>query len=290
MKADKIIKDISYGVIVIDGNGNIEEINDSACKILHFVNDGNILTDLFLDTKNDEFTQIILDSAFSRKPLINRKIKYYLDNGQELVLNVKSSIVTSEQGEHEGIIVSFDDVTNEEKLLKNRKDSSFIFVIMTCFVCLSVYVYDIWLYFDKPLETTVLSKITVLVGAIICVLLMKKLNYSFEDIGLGLKNIKRNLVVDSLAACIAAVLLVLIKIIILKVNPSFSFYCADGKFFDFAKYTPSGYFLYALSVLAQEFESRGIVHESVKRIIDSKYSNSLAIIVSSLFFWSFTRI
>lgn len=86
----------------------------------------------------------------------------------------------------------------------------------------------------------------------------------------------------------AVILMCLIKLLILKLFPSFTFYTANNQFFDFSKYTVPQRVEYAICVVAQEYLSRGLVYECVRRIVttddNEKYADYIAIVISSLYF------
>ena len=112
--------------------------------------------------------------------------------------------------------------------------------------------------------------------------------FTINDLGLRIKGIKKHVKTDAILTAVSVLIMIIIKLLIMLFVPTFTFYNPDNVFFDFSKYTLIQKLEYAICVIAQEYLSRGLVYECVKRIVltdrNSKYVDYIAIVVSSLYF------
>lgn len=288
MDTERLLRDVADGVIVLDRNGTIEELNPSFCHLLGLTRDykGEKYPALMADTaraENDDFHQMLLEALNDRKSVHKKRIRFVLTDGTERTLDVTSSLLLSQDGEaNEGVFLSISDATEEEKMRQKFYSSSQVFILLLIVVCLWIYVFSIWDYSGRGLPTYVMSKLLVLVALIPAIGTRHLLHLSYEDVGLGVRGCKKVIVTDSLLTLAGIVLLIVVKLFMMRFVPGF--FTEGVPFFSFGKYPPLEYFTYALSVIGQEFISRGVVHECMSRVIPGKYYEVISIIVSSIMF------
>lgn len=104
-----------------------------------------------------------------------------------------------------------------------------------------------------------------------------------EDMGLRVRGIGRVLVIDTLISIAVLGLMILLKWIMLRWGMD-DFFIPARPFFAWGKYPLSDYLFYALSVVGQEFVSRGVVYECMRRILPGEHNEVFAIVVSSMIF------
>lgn len=109
---EKILNNISDGLLAIDLDGTIFFVNPSAERIMGIPSVillGNKVSAFLMEAnENDEFFQCILDAIYEKRT-IDTISSYHL-NGREARLHVETAILR-ENGEAMGIIVSFYDLT-----------------------------------------------------------------------------------------------------------------------------------------------------------------------------------
>lgn|GEM_PF-914163 len=128
-KLSGFLNGLPEGIIMIELNGKIKEINNSACEITGFIKNeaiGKAINDIFrIHAKyfNEDASNLI------HQVLNNTHPKHFINNTTLLnksgnLLNILFSVVPvkNESGNLEGLIISFIDVTEKYKKEANRKD------------------------------------------------------------------------------------------------------------------------------------------------------------------------
>ena len=110
---ERILRDMSEGVMVIGLNGHIEQINPKACKLLGLIESGAVgkpLAKFFFDQpENDAFTQTILDAIYDAHGLHVTVVPYF-DGASVRYLHVTTSFLHHEN-RRIGIIAVLADVS-----------------------------------------------------------------------------------------------------------------------------------------------------------------------------------
>lgn len=284
-----LLKDIEEGIIVIGNDGTILNINNKAKKILNIKEDytNKKYALFFNDDNNDAFHQMIIDAIENKLISHKKRIKYNV-NANKKTLYISSSILSNSDGIQEGVILSFDDVTNEEKLKKRIDDSALMFIILVALLSVWMFACAIFINDEDPINSSLFGRFIMYLPLLFTPIAVNICNFSKEDLGLKTKGIKKYVILDSLLTIVAVIIMCIIKLLIQKLIPTFTFYNPNNVFFDFSKYTIYGRIEYGICVISQEYLSRGLVYECVRRIIvtdkNSKYVDMIAIIVSSLYF------
>ena len=283
---DRISRDISDGLIVLDMNGSISFINPSAGKMLE-VGDirrsDNAVSVMQEDFKqdNDEFFQFLLNAVYERDKTHTGEVSFDTRQGHKKWFSVSTSFLYGEDGvTQEGVLVRLVDITDIRALRQKTYDSAFVFVLMMAGVCLWSFVYLIWKGLGAPIADTVMTKVVEFFGILAFYILWKYTSITVRDMGLSVKGAGGYIRKDLLYTLAAAGILVVIKLVLLKLAPSLF---ARRVLVDFSGWDWSCT-LYPVTVVTQEFLTRGVIHESVNRIMPGKYSDFWAILVSSLFF------
>lgn len=286
---NRLLQDIEEGIIIIDNDGTISSINPKALKILNIKGDyiGRKYASFFSTDNNDEFHQMIIDAVENKRISHKKRIKYNTSNTIN-TLYISSSILKDSEDNQIGVILSFDDVTIEEVLKKKISDSALIFIILVALLSIWMFACAVFINDENPINSSLFGRFIMYLPLLFTPVAIKICGFTIEDLGLKIDGIKKHIKLDTLLTLIGVLVMCLIKLIILKVNPSFTFYNPNNVFFDFSKYTILGRLEYGICVISQEYLSRGLVYECVRRIVstdkNSKYVDTIAIIVSSLYF------
>ena len=177
-------------------------------------------------------------------------------------------------------MVQLIDETEIYNLRQKAKESAAMFVIMMAATCVWVFAYELWLYMNEPISSSALTTVIEIFGFLVFYVIYRYTSITMKDVGLSIKGKGKYILIDTLFTLVLFVILVGIKVYLLKNNPT-TFMA--NKVFNFDVFDWSCY-MYPLTVIVQEFLTRGVIHESIKRIMIGKYSDFWAILVSSLFF------
>lgn len=281
---NSIIENLDDGVMIIDSTGRITDANKSAERILGIENLINKkyadMLSLNPNPNNDTFFNCILNAYSNRDVVHRKKLNYEKATGEKYTLWVTSKSYY-EGNMFKGMLISFSDVTKEEVLETKRHDSTITFIIVLVTMAIWSFITRIWELLGRPIPVGVFNKLMVLIFLLPAFLILNFTSLTTNDIGLSIKGKKKYFIIDTVFTVIALMIMIIIKIIILKYNPSFF---KTKEIISFDGLTTFNNVFYAVSVVAQEFMTRGVIHESFKRVIVSKHNNELAILVSSLVF------
>ncbi|MBQ6560593.1 MAG: PAS domain S-box protein [Erysipelotrichaceae bacterium] len=282
----RILRDVNDGIVAIDHSGTILFTNPRFYEILNIEGnvDGNKYASLMMnDSKNnDDFHQMLLQAIEEKETTQEGKVSYVRKDGTVIKLRVNSSFIYDEETKNsEGVTIEFSDITAEELYAAKYHDSAVSFIVLLAGVCVWVFLYGLWIYLGQPLHVNTMTNILLGISGIMFLVHHHFSSLTLKDVGLSTENLGRNLLVGVLVTIAGIGLLVIAKLILLKVNPSY--FPADKPFFDFKRLT-IWEFTYVISVVWQEFVARGVVHESLRRVIPGKYSEVMALVMSSLFF------
>ena len=284
----RITRDISDGIIVLDLHGEIMLVNKCASEILKsddivygakysavMMNDQN--------RENDRFHQFLLDAVYDKTKTHKGDLEYTCPDGTVKTLHVSTSFLFGEDGtEHEGVVIQFTDITEVSLLRRKVADSARVFVLLLGGVCLWVLTSVVWEALGKPVSETVMTKVVEVFGLGMFVYLLKYTSITLDDMGLRAdkRTVVRSIAVDSAFTAAAFAALIAIKAVLIKTGA----YPAGTPIFRFENLLDFSYYIYPITVVVQEFLTRGVIEESIRRIIPGKYSTATSIIVSSLFF------
>lgn len=183
--------------------------------------------------------------------------------------------------EKEGVVIQFSDVTQEAELKEKHRNTARGFVIIMGILCLWIFFYAIWELLGRPIQGGVMTMLIEVAAIAGFFCLRRFTTIDFADMGLGTKGIKRALIVDGIATATILAVMLVAKTCIMNFSPDV--FGADAKLLDFSRWNIFDT-IYPLTVVLQEFLTRGVMHETVRNMIPGKNANAAAIIVSSLFF------
>lgn len=276
MKYD-YIDDLNYGVAVISSTGVVRNLNKKGKAILGEPETVDSLRyyQLFniADSRNDSFNQILLDAIQSHKTTAHSIVPFYDGDGNKCVLDLSISIIRGEE-----VFLSFTDVTELERVKKREHDASVIFVLLLLQTCIWIFLATINEWLGQPIDFVNMCYVLYGYCAVFFVVLSRSIKIDWHTGGLSFKGFKKHLITDTILTVAITAAILLLKYILCRMG----FY-ADVPFIDWSRFTRNEVF-YAGEVVIQEFLARVIVHENLRKIIRTKHSEALALLVSSVFF------
>ena len=284
---ESITRDISDGLILIDKAGNILYANPSACRLLanDSLNQG-ITFDEFMKSdvsgKNGEFRQFVLDSLSDKKRTDSGHVSYTCHDGTRRTIRMtKSSAAVEGKPEPLGVILQLADVTEQRRKETRYTDAVKILVAIIFLLATWDFACVIWDMLGKPIAASTMTVIIEVLGLIGTVFALRYTSVTPADFGLGTKNLKASLRFDLILTAAILVLMIGAKLVILKFFPDV---CgSDTRLFYWDKWSRSMTF-YPLTVLIQEFLTRGATQGSLEKVLPENYPPWVAVIISSVFF------
>ncbi len=282
----RILRDVSDGVLVLDRHGTIRFLNPRGEEMLNFgaeaVGQKYAAVMLRKNQKgNDAFHQFLLDSVADSENTHKGEIDYTRDDGTTIHLRMTTSFLFDEDGTtYDGVVIQFSDVTEVVKLRRKQQESSFTFVSVIIYVCCWVFICVIWELLGRPISDELMTQVVQVLGLVVFYFILKKTSFTLQDLGLGFKNIKGAVITDAIIAAVGFGLLVLIKLLLRALVPSY--FEPDAPFFNFN--FGWGQWFYPCVVVMQEFLTRSVMHENLRRVIVGRNSEWMAIFVSSILF------
>ena len=281
-----VFDDIADGVLLLSREGTIAYMNKSAQVMLNISNDqlsdslpGSWLSQT--DSRNDDLCQSILDALYDKQIKIIRTVNFFTPNGKKRTLQIKSSYWDAPQPDgQDGVLLILQDVTEEERLKKEKEDAILVFSFFLAAVGIWTLFYAALTQFQIEIPRFCMTYILLGLGAVLTWLIIWKTDLTVSDIGLSFRNIHKPVLMNVTFSLIACLVMIATKAIFMLSGSAF--FPEDQPFFDF-QFT-LGMKLYPISVLLQEILSQSIIHECLMRILKGKNSHIHAIILSSILF------
>lgn len=286
---NRIARDISDGLILIDSKGTVQYINPSAYRLLgndalkegikyaeYIASDGN--------SANDAFHQYVLDSVYDKNASHTGSVTYTHPDGSIRYFTIVTSYAGSEDGlRKNGVILRFSDVTDLHRAKVKHDDTIKILIGTITIMALWDYLVAIWEKMGQPISSTALTVIIEVIGVLATLFALRYTSITVTDFGLGTRNLKRNVVVDTALTAAVLGLMIMVKLFLRQFFPDLV--SPDRPFFRWDALHALD-LLYIPTVVLQEFLVRGVTQGSLERILPENYPPAVAIIVSSLVFGS----
>ena len=281
----RIMRDITDGLIVIDSEGTIAYVNPSAKKILdnEALVEGKKYIEFMVTDKtgeNDEFHQYVLDCASEVNKDHEGILNYSCPDGSKHIFRVISSYAYNEERTQSiGVILQFSDITEVQKARRKHIEATVVLVALLAMLSVWNLIFGIWEARGRSLNSHILTVIIEVMGAVLSFFVYRSTSITKEDLGISFKGVGRAVAVDSF--CTAAVLvgMVILKLIMRAFDPEL----ASRPMFYFSSWSIMET-VYPITVVVQEFLTRGVVQGSVKKILPGKHAVPISIILSSMFF------
>jgi len=286
---DRVARDLSDGLMLIDNQGTIQFINPSASRLLgndalregityaeYMASDGN--------SANDAFHQYVLDCVYDKDARHAGAVTYTHPDGSVRYFKIAASYAGDMDGPRKsGVILRVTDITALHRAKIKHDDTIKVLIGTITIMALWDYLVAVWEQMGRPISSTALTVIIEVIGVIATVFALRYTSITVTDFGLGTKNLKKNILVDSALTAAVLALMIVVKLFLRQFFPNII--SPDRPFFRWDALQAVD-LLYIPTVVLQEFLVRGVTQGSLERILPENYPPAVAIIVSSLVFGS----
>ena len=279
----RVLRDFDEGIITFDRGGIVQYINPAASLILGLT--GNAVGKRYRDVfskENDALLSFLVKSTAEKNTSQRGDILFRRDDGRSVRLNTSCICLQDDEDPRErSFAVHFEDITEIDILRRKRRESSAVFIGTMTAVSVWIYFVALWQMTGQKISQEVMTQFIHVISLVMFFYIRHYTHFTFEEMGLKIKGISGAVKTDCLLTAAFAAILFGLKLILLRVSPGF--FDAGAPFWDWSRMNWSD-FIYPLTVVLQEFLSRGVIHENLRRIFVGKHSEAAAVIVSSLLF------
>ncbi len=279
----RVLRDFDDGVITFDRRGVIRFINPAASLILGLSGNsvGKRYQELF-GRENEELWELLAKATEQKEASHRGDILYRRADGSVARLNTSCICLRDDRDPRKNeYVIHFDDITEIDALRRKRRESSAVFIGTMTAVSVWMYIVAFWQLTGQKASQEIMTQFIHAIALVMFFYIRHYTHFSFEEMGLKIKGISGAVKLDCLLTAVATAVLFGLKALLLRVSPGF--FPRGAPFWDWSRMNWSDY-TYPLTVVLQEFLSRGVIHENLRRIFVGKYSEAAAIIVSSLVF------
>ena len=279
----RVLRDFDEGIITIDRLGVIRYINPSASLILGLTENavGKRYRDVF-SKENDALLEFLVKATVEKNASHRGDILFHREDGRDVRLNTSCICLQEDENpEERSYAIHFEDITEIDILRRKRRESSAVFIGTMTAVSIWIYVVALWQHTGQRVSQEIMTQFIHAISLIMFFYIRHYTHFSFEEMGFKIKGIAKAIKTDCVLTAIFTAILFGIKLILLRVSPGF--FPEGAPFWDWSRMNWSD-LMYPLTVVLQEFLSRGVIHENLRRIFVGKYSEAAAIVVSSLLF------
>ena len=279
----RVLRDFDEGIITFDRGGIIRYINPAASLILGLT--GNAVGKRYRDVfsrENDALLSFLVKATAEKNTSQRGDILFHREDGGDVRLNTSCICLQDDEDPQErSFAVHFEDITEIDSLRRRRRESSAVFIGTMTAVSVWMYFVALWQMTGQKFSQEIMTQLIHIISLVMFFYIRHYTHFSFAEMGLKTKGIGRAVRTDCLLTAVFTAMLFGIKLLMLRVSPGF--FAEGAPFWDWGRANWSD-FAYPLTVVLQEFLSRGVIHENLRRIFVGRYSEAAAIIVSSLLF------
>ena len=283
----RILRDMDDCVLALDHRGHIMYMNPQFRSLLELQDDvlGKTYAEVFFDRKdtcNDDFHQFLVDAVLEKERTHTGTVSFTNAQNDTRYFRITSSFLKSEtDDEASGVVLVMSDITETEVLKKKRHDAA---VVFSCVIaCISLYLLLLATldFFRIQIPTVRLSQILNTMVFCFCIIVYRKTDFSFEELGLKINNYKSTfLSAIGISAALVA-LLMAAKLVMLRLNPGF--FPAEAPFWNW-NIGMDDWIGYIFSCIIQEFLARSMLYGSVRKMFDGPRAGTVAIALTTLLF------
>ena len=279
----RVLRDFDEGIITFDHSGLIRYINPAASLILGLTDNavGKRCREVF-GKDNDALLDFVINATMERNASHRGDILFRRADGASVRLNTSCICLQDEDDAGErNYALHFDDITEIDALRRKRRESSAVFIGTMTSLSVWIYVVAFWQMTGQKVSQDMMTQCIHVISLVMFFYIRQYTHFSFEEMGLKIKGIGKALRTDCLLTAAFTAVLFAAKLILLRVSPGF--FPEGTPFWDWSRAGWSD-LVYPLTAILQEFLSRGVIHENLRRIFVGKHSEAAAIVVSSLIF------
>ena len=283
----RILRDMDDSVLALDSRGHIMYMNPQFQSLLGLQDDviGRTYAEVFFerqDTRNDGFHQFLVDAVLEKERTHTGTVPFTNAQNYTRYFRITSSFLKNEaDDEANGVVLVLSDVTETEVLKKKRYDASVVFSCVMACISLYLLLLATLDFLQIHIPTTRLSQILNALVFCFCIIVYRKTDFSFEELGLKINNYK-NTFLSAIGISVALVaLLMAAKLVMIRLAPGF--FPADAPFWNW-NIGVHNWVGYIFSCTIQEFLARSMLYGSVRKLFDGKRAVAVAIALTTLLF------
>lgn len=279
----RVLRDFDDGIITFGRDGIIRYINPSASLILGLTENtvGKPYQELF-GKENESLWELLAQATEEKETSHRGDVLYRRKDGSTVLLNASCICLRDGDGSRQTTYaLHFDDITEIDTLRRKRRESSAVFIGTMTGVSVWMYIVALWRLTGETLSQEIMTQFIHLIALIMFFYIRHYTHFTYEEMGLKIKGIGKAVKTDCLFTVIFAAALFGVKFILMRTSPGF--FPVGAPFWDWGRLNWSD-IAYPVTVVLQEFLSRGVIHENLRRIFVGRHSEGAAIIVSSLIF------
>ena len=284
---DRILRDMSDGVMMVTTDGTISFINQIALLTLGLSREdviGKKYVSIFIGLKeNDDFNQLILDSIYDHENAHSGIAKYYNGNCTSSLEITTSFLYDDTTSTKIGVIAVFKDITELERLNQLKRESTILFSLLLLAVGVSTFVWQIIAskINNGSLPIWIMSRIIEVIAVVLFIIAITKTSMTMKDLGLYATKgqLSKSLKEGLFYSAVVVIIMVMVKWVISLTSLYFT---VGHSFWDWGLVNLSSY-TYFLVAPAQEFLAKGVMQGTLNRIM-GKSNSTLIIILSSVIF------
>ena len=279
----RILRDFDEGLITFDRGGVIQYINPAASMILGLTDNavGKRYRDVF-SGDNDEFLSFLVKSMAEKNTSYRGNILFRRADGISVRLDTSCICLQEEEDPQErSFAIHFEDITEIDALRRKRRESSAVFIGTMTAVSVWIFVVALWQMTGQKISQELMTQFIHAISLLMFFYIRRYTHFTFEEMGFKIRGISKAVLTDCLLTAVFTAALFILKLVIMRVKSGF--FDESAPFWDWSRLNWSD-IIYPLTVVMQEFLSRGVIQENLRRIFVGKHSEAAAIIVSSLLF------
>ena len=281
--SERVLRDMSSAVLVLDRRGNIVYVNQPAARLLEVdegYTEGEVRFSLFTEnTYNDLFNETILDALYKKEETAVKKVPYMAPSGKKYVFLLTSSYLDDPEGAK--LVVTINDETVAEEMTRKFNDSSKTFTTFLFGFCGWIIVYALWEYLGRPLPGDFMTHGVEVLGILMLAFILRHTSLTWRELGITTTEPGKTVRTALIVAVCAFGFLCGLKWICRLIDPGC--FEPDAPFLDLSRFGLRQ-ILYVLTAGIQEFLARSVMQGNLKRIMVGKRPGLLAILLSSLIF------
>ena len=283
--SERVLRNMSSAVLVLDRKGNIVYVNAPAARMLE-VDEGcrdretrfKLITD---NDYNDGFNEAVFSALYNKERTTVEKVPYMSPSGKKYVFMMSSSFLKESDADEAQLVITLSDETEAERVKQKLNDSAQTFTTFLVSFCVWILIYALWERLKRPIPADFMTHGVELMGLIMLAFILKRTSFTWRDLGVTTdrpwKTVKTALIV---AACAFGFLCALKGVSRLIDPDSFE---PGAPFIDFSRFGLRQV-LYIFTAGIQEFLARSVMQGNLKRITVGKHTAALSIFLSSLIF------
>ncbi len=283
--SDRVLRDMSSAVLVLDHKGYITYFNQPAARLFEL--DPNLTsgTERFTlaETRNEngDFYKFVYD-AFRMKAYAHAgRASYRAPSGKEYILRVSTSFVDNPGMDNDYIVITVNDITQEEALKQKVHDSSTTFSTFLYGFCVWMILYALWEFLKRPIAADFMTHGIEVLALVMLIFILCRTSLTWRDLGVFSDHTGKTVRTALIVAACAVAFLFAAKGVARLIDPNC--FEPDAPFFDIRRFGLRQ-ILYILTAGIQEFLARSVMQSNLKRIMVGKHAATMSIILSSLIF------